>query len=252
MKGCPKIDRICAEIVTTSSLRGGCGRGKFSPNVMKTKFLHSRASRAFSLIELLAVIAVIAVMTSLIAPAVSGFSSTAGRRGAVNILMNTFEQARVAALESGQNVYVGFADADFPVADMRYASFMVFRDATEEEVNAGQGSYVILKKWTRLPKNVSFKRLANSLVPLAAGQTFTGLASLQPSSMQDETMPVVTFNSSGAITGGSSPLQLFVYDGYYANNQDNFTRNSSDLFEKITLSRYTGRAQLDVTTTATQ
>ena len=52
--------------------------------------------------------------------------------------MNTFEQARVAALQTGQNVYVGFADSTFPVADMRYAAFVVFRDATDEEKANGE------------------------------------------------------------------------------------------------------------------
>lgn len=252
MKGCSILDRICAEIVTTSSLRGGKDCRRFPRIAMKTKNDRPHGNQAFSLIELLAVMAVIAVMTSLIAPAVSGFSSTAGRRGAVNILMNTFEQARVAALESGQNVYVGFADADFPVPDMRYAAFTVFRDTTEEEINAGKGNFVVLKKWTRLPKNVSIKRVANSLVPMSGGQTFAGLASEQSTSMRDETMPVITFNNAGSVSGGGNPLQIFIYDGYFGNNQDNFTRNSSDLFEKITLSRYTGRAQLDVTSTAIQ
>lgn len=252
MKGWFIFNRVCANIVTTSSLRGGRGSGRLQCRTMKTHPDKVQKINAFSLIELLAVMAVVVVMASLIAPSISGFSSTAGRRGAVNVLMNTFEQARVAALESGQNVYVGFADGDFPVEDMRYAAFIVFRDATEDEINAGQGNYVILKKWTRLPKNVSVKRISNSLVPPSGGQSFIGLQSKLPTSMADQNFPAVTFNSSGAVSGGGSPIQLFLYDGYFANGQDNFTRNSSDLFEKITISRYTGRAQLDVTSTESQ
>lgn len=246
------FDRECANIVTRSSLRGTRGWGTLRFETMKTKSVQSQLRSAFSLVELLSVMAVMAVMASLVVPSISGFSSTAGRRGAVNILMNTFEQARVAALESGQNVYVGFADDNFPVADMRYAAFIVFRDSTEDEINAGQGNYVVLKKWTKLPKNVALKRINNSLVPPSGGQTFDGLNDLLGVGQSDETFPTITFNSSGAVSGGASPLQMFIYEGYYANGQDNFTRNSSDLFEKITLSRYTGRAQLDVTSTATQ
>jgi len=221
------------------------------------------SAKAFSLVELVVVIGVIALMTSMLLPSIAGFSSTAGRRGAVNIVMNTFEEARVAALESGQNVYVAFADSDFPISEMRYSAFMVFRDATDEEKDPnGDGNtsdgqpYVILKKWTRLPKNIAFKRINNSLVPTGGGQTtFSGLKTLMPSTQQDDTFPVLTFNSSGVVSGGPTPpnpIQIFLYEGYYGNGQDNFTRNAGDLFEKITLSRYTGRAQLDVTTTATQ
>lgn len=199
-----------------------------------------------------------AVMLSLMLPAISGFSSTAGRRGAVNILMNTFEQARVAALESGQTVYVGFADADFPVEDMRYAAFLVFRDATDEEKNdpVSPRNYVVLKKWTRLPKTIAFKNTAKSLVGNdELKKQFTGLASQLGSTQADENFPCVAFNSSGAVDEPSSNLRVFLYEGYFAGGQDNFTRNknvqssAAGLFEQISLSRYTGRAQLDITGT---
>ncbi len=228
------------------------------PQIMTMNAIQGKYKRGgFSLIELLAVMAVIAIMTSLLVPAISGISSSSGRRGAVNTLMNTFEQARVAALQTGQNVYVGFADSSFPVADMQYAAFMVFRDATDEEKAANSGPYVILKKWTKLPKNISFKRINNSIVPMSGGQTqFAGLNALLPGQYQilSEKLPVMTFNSSGVIEGGSSPLQLFLYEGYYtkSTDTDNFTRNAqtqstAGLFEKIAFSRYTGRAQLDIT-----
>ena len=218
---------------------------------------HKRTSRTkgFSLLEMLVVVAIMAVMMSLLLPAVAGFSSTAGRRGAVNILMNTFEQARVAALESGQTVYVGFADGNFPLEDMRYAAFIVFRTATEEEAAAGK-SYVVLKKWTKLPKNISFKNTAKSLVGQdELKKQFTGLASQLASTQSDEQFPYVAFNSSGAVDEPSSNLRIFLYEGYYADNKDNFTRNknvqasTAGLFEQISLSHYTGRVQLDITAT---
>ncbi len=218
------------------------------------------SSQGFSILELLLVISVIAIMMSLLLPAVAGFSSTAGRRGAVNVLMNTFEQARVAALESGQTVYVGFADGDFPVADMKYAAFIVFRDATEEEKTAGK-SYVVLKKWSRLPKNISFKRFNSSIVPESASTSeFPALKNELSSAFSgwSTKMPIVAFNSGGAVELPSVPakfLRVFLYEGYYADGRENYTRNkttqdsAAGLFEQISLSRYTGRAQLDITAT---
>ncbi len=207
-----------------------------------------KAQSGASLIELLSVTAVVMLMAALLYSALSSFSSSAGRRGAVNILLNTLEYARIAALESGLTVYVGFADADFPVENMRYASFLVFRETSDEERNSGAANYFVLKKWTRLPRNVAFKRVATSLVPESGGQTFSGLDAAIPASQRDETFPSLAFNGSGAVEGGNSALQLFLYEGYYAGQQDIRTRKGGDLFEKISLSRYTGRAQLDVTT----
>ena len=219
-------------------------------------------TNGFSLLEMLVVVAIMAVMMSLLLPSIAGFSSTAGRRGAVNILMNTFEQARVAALESGQTVYVGFADADFPVEDMKYAAFIVFREATDEEKSANANrKFVVLKKWTRLPKNISFKRVDSSLVPkTTASSTIPDIDKLKNElgsafSAWTGNCPVVAFNSSGAVAQPASNLRIYLYEGYYAGGNDNFTRNKniqespSGLFEQISLSRYTGRVQLDITAT---
>lgn len=220
--------------------------------------------RAFSLTELLVVVCVIVLMMSLLLPAITGMTSTSGRRGAVNILMNTFEQARVAALESGQNVYVGFADADcfaetnLPVEEMKYASFIVFREKRDDEMTPaelsdGKVHYVVLRKWTKLPKNIAFKRVKDSFVPMSGGDLDIDVQSLNAVTPKDYrlsgTFPGIVFNNSGGIQNGSSPLQLFLYEGYFKNGQDNFTRDGNSLFEKMTFSRYTGRCQLDVTAT---
>ncbi len=213
--------------------------------------------RAFSLLEMLVVIGIIAIMMSLLVPAIGGFSSTAGRRGAVNIVMNTLEQARVAALESGQTVYVGFADDDaiFTSKEMNYAAFIVFRQATPEEAPK---KFVVLKNWTKLPKNIAFKRLNGTLIPQSGGTFLDGLKTELSSAFQswDQTIPVLAFNSSGAVEEPSTGIpRLFLYEGYFAGGQDNFTRNksvqdsSAGLFEQISLARYTGRVQLDITAT---
>ena len=205
-----------------------------------------------SLLELLSVSALIVLLAGLFFTSISSFSSSAGRRGAANVVMNTLEHARVAALESGQTVYVGFSDDDFPVAEMRYKAFLVFRETSDEERAAGGKDYLVLRKWTRLPGHVAFKRVAGSVIPESGGQTFTGLAELLPGSQRDEAFPAVAFNSSGAVVSGSSPIELFLYEGYFANGNDIQTQQSGGLFEKITLSRYTGRAQFNVTTTDVQ
>jgi prepilin-type N-terminal cleavage/methylation domain-containing protein len=210
------------------------------------------SSTGFSLVELLAVVAIVALIAALSFGGTSGFLSPAGRRGAVNMLLGAFEQARVAALESGQTVYVGFADLDFPVASMRYASFLIFRETSDDERAAGLGSYFILQRWTPLPRNVAFMKVKESLIPPAGGQSFPGLNAVVPGSQRDETFPSLAFNGSGAIEGATNPIELFLFEGYYAGERAVRTRKGTELFEKISFSRYSGRAQLDVTPASVQ
>ena len=210
------------------------------------------AAAGASLLELLSVTALIILMAGLLYASIASFSSSAGRRGAVNVLMNALEHARIAALESGQTVHVGFADKDFPIEAMRYKAFLVFRDTSDEE-RAGSGKdYLVLKKWTKLPGNVAFKRITGSVIPESGGQTFPGLNDVLPDSQNDEAFPCLSFNSAGAVSGASNPIEFFLYEGYYAEDRDIPTRNSGERFEKISLSRYTGRAQFNVTTTDVQ
>jgi hypothetical protein len=213
---------------------------------------HAPCRSGASLLELLSVSALITLTAGLLYSSIGSFSSPAGRRGAVNILMNAFEHARIVALESGQTVHVGFADRDFPVEEMRYKAFLVFRDTSDEERAAGAKDYLILKKWTKLPGNVALKRMAHSVVPESGGQTFAGLKEMLPNSQSDETFPCLSFNSSGAVSSTSNPIELFLYEGYFSEDREIQTRASGELFEKISLSRYTGRVQFNVTTTDVQ
>lgn len=196
--------------------------------------------------------ALIILTAGLLYSSIGSFSSSLGRRGAVNILMNAFEHARIAALESGQTVHVGFADKDFPAEEMRYKAFLVFRDTSDEERAAGAKDYMVLKKWTKLPGNVALKRVAGSVVPESGGQTFVGLNEVLSAAQSDETLPCLSFNSSGAVSGATNPIELFLYEGYWSGDQDIQTRPGGKLFEKISLSRYSGRVQFNVTTTGLQ
>jgi hypothetical protein len=213
---------------------------------------HVRCQSGASLLELLSVSALIVLMAGLLYSAVASFSSSAGRRGAANVLMNALEHARITALESGQTVHLGFADGDFPIEEMRYKAFLIFRETSEEERTAGAKDYLILRKWTKLPGNLSVKRMTGSVVPESGGHAFPGLNDVLPNNPHDEVFPCLSFNSSGVVSGSIDPIELYLYEGYYSAGQDIQTQNSRGLFEKISLSRYTGRAQFNVTTTNVQ
>ena len=209
----------------------------------------------FSLLELLVVIAVMAVMMALILPAISGFSSTAGRRGAVNILMGTFEQARVAALESGRPVHVLLYRRNFPEPD----AVMVVRDP---EDGLPTSPLERLTKWTKLPRGVLLHDpgASNILSQTPPDGTFLARISPTPQPASGETINLVTFNEAGGVDfpSGSSPnaRKLFLSEGFRGTGGNEQmisnrkkTQGLGGGFEVISLSRFTGRVQLDISTT---
>lgn len=202
---------------------------------------------AFSLVEMLAVIAIISIMLVLVAPAVGNFGSTAGRKGAVNILMNTMEQARVAALESGRDVHMVFLRRQFPERD----AIMVVREREPDDTETG---YEQLTRWMQMPKGV--------LLYAGKEDTKVGLLSLDDTGQFDKskfigTFPtgdvnILTFNGFGGVAfpADKNKLMLIVSEGVRGDGgTEAIIGNRKDQFggfEIITLRRFTGRASLEV------
>jgi len=211
-----------------------------------------RPAKAFSLIELLVVMAVISLMVALMLPAISGFSGSAGRRGAVNTVMNTFEQARVAALESGRTVYVVFWRRVFPEAD----ALMVLRE-TED----GTGTYEQMSKWIKLPKNILLHQPAagQSMLSIDPASVLTTGRMPRPVTLTaGESLNVLAFNESGGVAfpTGKPNRKLIISEGIRGDGGTEALLSSKKQdqsvpgggFEIISVSRYTGRSQLDITT----
>jgi len=244
MKAISAVERFASKVERRISRRA-------SPIGLSTlnAQLSTRRPHAFSLIELLVVMAVIAIMLSLLLPAITGFNSTAGRRGAVNTLMNTFEQSRVAALEAGRTVYVLFARPDFPEQD----AIMVVR-----ETESGTGPYEQLTKWIKLPKGVLLHDPTAGNNLLKAGQTGSGLDTTRlpaASPVAAANLGVLVFNEAGGIafpSADKTQRKLIVSEGVRGSGGTEALisgkKQGAGGFEIISLSRYTGRSQLDVTT----
>lgn len=223
-----------------------------SPRPVNCLLLPSLRKAAFTMVELLVVIAVIILMLGLMIPAISGFSSTYNRRKAVNAVMNTLEQARVAALQSGENVHVIFARRQDPYED----ALIVMGDPPTGSTNTNRVFYT---RWIKMPQNVRFRTLNNSLTTtdLPSGITTTeiskgGRLDGNPS------FSAITFNSTGQVEypppGSADNLRLILFEGMRnptetaSGGSSQGTQNLSEagLYEIISLSRYTGRARLDV------
>lgn len=257
----PKRRLVCetkAHVTQLSHFSHLIGTQGAEIDIVHTGIKRDCMRQGFSLIELLVVIGIMAILAAMALPSIQGLAGSAGRKGAVNSLLGTFEQARAAALETGTNTYVGFADRHFPDESMRYRAWIVFRDRTEDDSPAvgepGATQFVPLTRWETLPSRVSIKSEPLSIVE---DYMLTLNDESLPRLDAGSTLPVLAFTPAGSLQAAHSAqkMRLFIYEGFYANGQDNFSRqaafqrSAAGLFERISFSRYTGRARLDVATT---
>ncbi|GAB4171449.1 MAG: hypothetical protein Fur0032_10660 [Terrimicrobiaceae bacterium] len=215
----------------------------------------------FSLLELLAVMAIVVVLVGLLLPAVSAWTSSGGRRGAVTLIMNTFEQARVAALESGRSVYVIFWRRQYPERD----SIMVLRQPEQEG-----GNFEPLTRWIKLPKGVLLHQPnagKSMLEDQDLGHNLDGITSdfdKFPKALSDAMsssggrLDYMEYTGSGSVAFPTSreKLKLILTEGVRGDDGSEAILSSRKQnqshpgggFEIISLSRFTGRSQLDVST----
>jgi len=190
--------------------------------------------------------ALMSVMIAMMMPLLSGFTGTAGRRGAVNSLMNTFEQARVAALEAGSKVYVVMRrNPNIGEQD----AFIIVRERSESLGEPSASPYIVLTRWQKLPRGILFFQAASSLT-----QTGTGLPSdllgAIPGGAPTSELFGLGFNRNGQVSFPSSgALSLFLAEGTRRDSTTTASASaaSATITERLSLRRYTGRAQLDYT-----
>jgi len=220
-------------------------RSRRTPRTVRTNI---SSPPAFSLVELLAVIAIISILLVFIAPAIGNFGSTAGRKGAVNILMNTMEQARVAALESGRNVYIVFLQREFPERD----ALVVLRDPDSD---APPGTdYEQLTRFMQLPKGVLLYSGKGSSILNQTSLPPEFNSDLVPGNVPSGTLSVLQFNSFGGVAfpTDKNDLLLIVSEGVRGAGGTEAVigakKSQAGGFEIISLRRFTGRASLEVST----
>jgi type II secretory pathway pseudopilin PulG len=189
---------------------------------------------------------VIAIMVLLLAvslPSIMALSQQSGRKAAINQLLNVFEQSRVAALENGVDTYIIFAGNDSKITDTeaRYRAFVVYR---EPFADRGETGLQPLTKWAYLPKGISF--VGN----LTSQTVFGGSTQTIPAGhrFSQAVCPSITFSSTGSISQPSTNLlKLFIFEGFpLADGVPNYTSPNRVYFDKISFSRFTGRAQVDL------
>lgn len=194
------------------------------------------------MVELLTVIAIIVMMMALMAPALTGLGSSGARKGAVTTVMNTLEQARMAAIESGRPVIVVLWRRPNPHPD----AIRVLRE-TED----GTGPYEELSRWRALPQKVIFRKPTAGLTLLSATPSMVNTSRAPLNAKPDGWYHFLVFNEFGAVadpSGDSRLLQLMIAEGMRDASESEILlsgRTGSDPFDIISISRFTGRAQLD-------
>jgi len=213
---------------------------------MQCNYKFRRERGGFSLIEMLAVMALMSVMIAMMMPLLSGFTGTAGRRGAVNSLMNTFEQARVAAVEAGAKVYVVMRrNPNLGEQD----SFIVVRERSEGLGEASTAPYIVLTRWQKLPRGILFFQAASSLTQTGVDLPVDLMGAI-PGGVPSGELFGLGFNRNGQVSFPSSgALSLFLAEGARKDSTTTASANgaSATITERLSLRRFTGRAQLDYT-----
>lgn len=211
-----------------------------------------RNFQGFTLIELLTVLAIMAILVGLSIPAISGARSTSNRKTAVGIVMSTLEQARVAGLRSGENVYVILARSTD--SGRSPDALIVVGDPPLGSPATGKTFYT---HWIRLPFNIRFRSSLDTLVinPMPSGVT----EAMLPPINGNPIFSGFTFSSTGTLVyPANGGLDVALYEGIReAGGTEKAlgasalaTEGLSDagLYEVIRLSRYTGRSWMDVST----
>lgn len=213
-----------------------------------------RDRRGFSLVELLTVLAIMAVLVFLSLPAIQGVRSTYNRRAASDIVMQAVQNARMSALQSGENVFVIFALA----TDGGVSPDAVIV-AGDQPLGSAVTGPVLYSRWIRLPSDIRF-RSSPSTLPVNPLSSTDVTPSQLPAIAGNPTYSAITFNANGTLanpaTGG---LEIALYEGTRngatetalgASAKATQDLSDSGLYDVVRLDRYSGRSWTEESTLA--
>lgn len=197
----------------------------------------------FSLIELLTVVAIMAMLMTLSIPAISGFTSPAGRKGAVTIVMNTLEQARVSAIETGREVVVLFWKKNGTSGtqpDEQDAMVVLRRNETDTD-------WDMVTRWIKLPTGVIFHAADTGSMILSTMPDANMISPLPSPAPLASHIGHIKFHSSGAVKSPNAGLQIAFTEGQRDTSGSVVVKKQkSGGQEVISLARYTGRSTMDI------
>ncbi len=177
--------------------------------------------RAATLPELLVATAILAILAALVFPVWKTFSSSRGGKLAVSTVMESLEQARIAAISARTEVWVVFRSGKTP------------DQGSLRILTRGAGGYLPAGPWRRLPSGVTFRPGTGTLMGERPPTDIVAAATGTTTTAGEEEFGGVLFNRAGRVilpAPGVNKLILFLQEG------------TSSPPREITLARGTGRA----------
>jgi len=198
---------------------------------------------AFSLIELLVVIAILTVLAGIAIPVISSTSSNA-RRTSREIVKNHLQQARAHAIatrnhtaliipdrESGENGLCALSLAEIEKKDGKYA-------AIENE----HGSDSLLKRWSKMPKNVHL--ISNAMMECEALTILDHEEKLSVLDRGKETeCHMIVFAPNGQIDYPPAGTTIHIAIAKLDKGQIADRSDGKPVFDLLLVNRLTGKAQ---------
>lgn len=204
------------------------------------------AASGFSLVELLVAVSIMALLIGLLIPALGGMGGSAARKGAVTIVMNALEEARIAGIEQGRDTLVLFWMKNGLVGPLdEQDALMVLRR------NAQDTDWEPITRWVKLPRGVLFdgdnssSEILKSSAPALLNEDFGNI----PGSPENSDLGAIRFSPVGAVKAVNSSATLFIplAEGRRKSDRSIKAKRQGDTMQEVvSVARYTGRATLDI------
>jgi|GEM_PF-3417972 len=190
------------------------------------------ASRGFTFVEFTCACTLTLLLAAVSLPAWRHVSESSTRRGAIELLMATLDQARAEALASGETVYVGF-DVENSTPDTNPAQgghgLILFQEAIPD--NSATKGFFPLHKWVFLPRPFRFWPRAGTILDDSCQLQIPG--GNLPGLKDTVQLPVLAFSSTGHVLLPAGPLRILL-------GIDQGTDHAPAL-DEISVARYSGR-----------